>query len=252
MRHYAEVASLSTSGRDADAVARHLAARGLTCKRLRMAILRSVNVSPDPTQSIPPKLDLSSGPSGDADFAALEHLASALMTDHRGVPPLLLKLIGVLRHNAAHRAAELGETAEQVIHSYVVSALSHLMGGEFYNGEALEAAFSLDRGSVTAELLNTMNTHLRFSMAELDDAYRTVPLEKITAMARLLTEQAPVMLRHLNISGVKLAEIEELAVVMAPAFVYFAELVRTAFDDFSSELTEPAILMRELEAAALE
>lgn len=248
-RHYAEVSSLSTTGRDADTVAKRLCARGLPCERLRGAILRELGLSPEPPSDIPPMPDLSSEPSGDAAFAGLEHLARAMVADPPGLPPLFVKVIRALHRNAARRAGELGEPAEEIFHSFVVNALAHLVGDDYYNGEAMDAVFGLERGTVSPDVLEVLNSKLRVSVPTLDDEYRTVPVEEVALMAHRLTAWAPHLLRHLNITGVTQAEIEDLAVVFAPGLVHFVALLRAAFEDFPGELLPAPPSMAELSAA---
>jgi hypothetical protein len=249
VRHYSEVSSLSTTGRDADTVAKRLCARGLPCERLRGAILRELGLSPEPPSVVPPMPDLSSEPSGDADFAGLEHLARAMVADPRGLPPLLVKVIRALYRSAARRAGEFGEPAEEIFHSFVVSTLAHLVGDDYYNGEAMDAVCGLERGTVSPDVLYILNSKLRVSIPTLDDAYRTVPVEEIALMAHRLTVWAPHLLRHLNITGVRQAEIEDLAAMFAPGVVHFAALLRAAFEDFPAELLPTPPSVPELTAA---
>ncbi|HVX23317.1 MAG TPA: hypothetical protein VHB02_18395 [Acidimicrobiales bacterium] len=233
--HYAQVADLSSIGRDKDTVARRLAARGFACKRLRPAILRELGITPETPLLVPALPDLSSGPSGDAAFAAIEHFAEVMATDTRGLPALLVKVVKALQRNASERASQVGESPEQILHSYFVNALVHLMGDNYYNGRAMEAVLGLDDGAVSVEVLDLLNTGLRVSMPALDNTYRTAPVEQIAFMAQRMTAWAPLLLDHLEVIGVKTAEIEDLATVFAPAAVYFANLLREAFDDFPDD-----------------
>lgn len=248
-RHYAEVASLSTIGRDADMVARRLASKGYACERLRGAILGELGISAEPPTVIPIMPDLSSSPDADAAFAAIEQLARAMMTDARGVPPLMVRMVRALYRNATQRAEQLGEPAEAIFHSFVVNGLVHLMGGDYYNGAAMEAVFGFDSGTVSPQTLDLMNTKLRVSVAALDDAYRTVPLEEIAFMAQRLAAWAPHLLSYLRVTAAQ-HEIEELAAVFAPAVIHFVNLLRGAFDDFPDDPLPLAAPPLELAAAA--
>ncbi len=252
IHHYAEVASLSTVGRDVDTVVRRLAARGYACERLRGAILGELGLSAEPPQAISPMPDLSSGPSGDGAFAAIEQLAHAMVADTAGMPPLMVRVLRALYRNAAQRAQQIGEPAEAIFHSFVVNGLAHLMGSDYYNGEALEAVLGFDRGTVSVDALDTMNSKLRISIPSLDDAYRTVPLEDVALMSQRLTAWAPHLLKYLNVTSAKQAEIEDMAAVFSPAAIYYINLLREAFDDLPGEplpLPPPAL---ELPAAASE
>ena len=127
------------------------------------------------------------------------------------------------------------------------------MGGDYYNGEALEAALGFDRGTVSDQALEVMNSSLRISISALDHAYRTVAVEEIASVAQRLTAWAPHLLSHLNISSASQAEIEELAAAFAPAAIFYVDLLRKAFDDFPDEpLPLAAPPPPELPAAASE
>ncbi len=135
--------------------------------------------------------DQSSNPSGDAAFASLEHLAQAMLTESRGLPPLLEKVIRALYRNAARRAGDLGEPAEEIFRSFVARTLAHLVGDDYYNGEAMDAVFGLERGTVSPDVLHVLSSKLRVSIPTLDDVYRTVPVEEVALMAHRLTVWAP-------------------------------------------------------------
>jgi hypothetical protein len=189
-----------------------------------------------PLPLTPPTPDLSSGPSGDAGFAAVESLAYAMVADTRGLPRLMVRGIEALYRNAALRAELVGEPAEAIFHSFVVNGLVHLLGDDYYHGEALEAVLGLDRGALSPDVLHTVNTELRINLPAIDDTYRTVSVGEIVLMAQRLTAWAPHMLRYLKVTGAKLAEIEDLAVIFAPAAIYYVNLLRSAFDDFPHDL----------------
>ena len=94
-----------------------------------------------------------------------------------------MKVIRALYRNAARRAGELGEPAEEIFRSFVVSTLAHLVGDDYYNGEAMDAVFALESGTVSPDVLCVLNSKLRVSIPTFDDAYRTVPVEEISLMA---------------------------------------------------------------------
>ena len=57
------------------------------------------------------------------------------------------------------------------------------------------------------------------------------------------------LLRHLNITGVRQAEIEDLSAMFAPGVFHFAALLRAAFEDFPAELFPTPRSVPELAAA---
>jgi hypothetical protein len=70
------------------------------------------------------------------------------------------------------RAEQLGEPAELIFHSFIVNVLLRLIGADYYNSEALEAVFDVDRGAISVEEIDVMNSKLRFSIPAFEDAYR--------------------------------------------------------------------------------
>lgn len=253
VRHYAEVDSISKRGRESDLVARRLAARGFACQRLRGALLRDMNIAPEPPGVIPPVIDLSDGPSGDTGFATIERMAHDMMADTGWMPPLLAKVVKALRRNAAERAEELGEPADSIFHSFLVNVLLHVMGHDYYNAEALEAVFGTEWGSISVAELDAVNSStLRISIPDFEDAYRTVPLQDVAFIAHRLTTWVPHLLRYLKVTSVEQSEIEDVTVSLAPPAIYLVNLLREAFDDFPDELLPAAPPLPELPVAAAE
>ena len=231
-QHFAQLSVISVSGRDADTAARRLAARGYACRRLRPALLRELGIDPESGASPLPVLDLSTGPSGDSGFAAVEQLAEWMTADTSGLPPLMVKVVQALRRNATRHAEEVGEPAECIFRSFVVNAMCHILGGDYYNGGALEAVLNLDPGDMTNDVLDVINTKLRVDPREFEESYRHVPVAEIVTAAQLMAERAPAFFEHLGVTGTVQGEIDDLAAVFAPPAVYFVGLLRAAFDDF--------------------
>lgn len=236
LAYYSAVASISRSGRDADLTARRLAARGYACPKLRPAILAELGISPVAPDQPQVELDLSSGPSGDPAFAELEAIASWVAASTGGLPPLMVQVVDTLRRNALRHAERIGESAEQIFHSFVVNVLFHLVGGEFYNPKAIAAVLNVDPGGIGSADLDLVNTHFRVSVQDVDEAYRSAPIEDIVRMAQLIAGNAHAVLDYLGVTGGTEAEIEDLAATFAPAALYFAGLLRQVFDDFPADV----------------
>jgi hypothetical protein len=228
--HYVELARISRSGQDVDVAARRLASRGYGCERLRPSILRSLGISPTDTSM--PALDLSTGPSGDVPFAMVEQLAQFLTATTNGLPSLMVKIDHALRTNAARYSEKLGESGEDIHHSFFVSGLCHLMGGDFYNGRALAAVFNVNPDEIDDEAMDYMNGELRLVPSEIDETYRSASIEDIVVVAQRLNEFAPSALEHIGVTDASEAEIEDLVAMFAPAAVYFVKLLQTKFEDF--------------------
>ncbi|MDA8311410.1 MAG: hypothetical protein M0Z46_12520 [Actinomycetota bacterium] len=233
--HYAEVALLSTRGRDTDTVALRLAARGYPCERLRGAILRRHGISPGSPAVIPPMLDLSSAPSGDAAFDAIEQLARAAIAHADCLSPILAKLVRAIRRNASQRAVELKETPESIIHSFLVNVFVHLMGGDYYNAQALEAGLGLDSGAIGHNDLALLNSKLHMTLWSLDDACRNIDVDEISRISPRLVSWAPHLLNYFPITGITQEEIEDVVVLIAPAFIRYCALLRDTFPDFPDD-----------------
>lgn len=236
LAHFAAVAAISRSGRDAEVTARRLAARGFPSERLRASVLSELGIDPIGKSSSVPTIDLSSSPSGDSGFAFVEHIAHSMMVDTVGPPPLMARVFRALHRNAIRHAEELGEPADVIFHSFLVNGLAHIMGGDYYNGKAMAAVLNLDVEVMSFDVLDVMNTGLRICPRELEDTYRNAPLEQIVAMAQRIRAWAPGVLEHLGVTGAEAAEIEDLSAVFAPAAIHFVHLLQAVFDDFPQEL----------------
>jgi hypothetical protein len=179
-----------------------------------------------------PALDLSTGLSGDAPFALVEQIARSMTASTDGLPPLMTKVDHAFRRNATRFADKLGEPGEDIHHSFVVNALCHLMGGDFYNGKALAAVLNVDPDEIGDDVVDFVNTELRIVPSEIDEAYRSAPIDDIVEVAQRLREFAPLALGHIGVTDASDADIEDLAAIFAPAGVYFVNLLRAKFDDF--------------------
>ncbi|MDQ6839260.1 MAG: hypothetical protein M3137_13270 [Actinomycetota bacterium] len=62
-----------------------------------------------------------------------------------------------------------------------------------------------------------------------------MPVEEVAFLAHRLTVWAPRLLHYLNVTETSQAEIEELTPVLTPGAIYYANLLRDAFDDFPDE-----------------
>lgn len=119
--HYACLAHLSTSGRDADAVALRLAARGYPCDRLRNALLRRMGIEtlPLPTRVITVLPTISTEEISDPVFSAIENVAVQIQCQEQ--PRLFAKLLVAMRQNALKYAPTVHERPEDLVHSVLVS-----------------------------------------------------------------------------------------------------------------------------------
>lgn len=245
--HYAQLSHLSRSGHDVDVTARRLAARGFGCARLRGSLLGAFGVGafdrPTPT------IDLSTSPSADENFAVVERIAHAMVADSRGLPPLMVKAVAALRRNAMRYSEQLGESADEILHSFIVNNLCRMLGDELYNPKALAAVLNIDPAAFGSEALDLLNRG-RVIPTDIDESYRSASIEDIVAVAQLGREHGPELLDHLGITGVSEAEIEELAATFAPLVVYLVKLGRSQFDDFPALLPSMARSLPEVGQAS--
>jgi hypothetical protein len=181
-------------------------------------------------------VDLSTGPSGDEAFDQLEQIARLLAADTRGLPNVLVKVIEAFRRNADRYADELGESGDDIFHSFIVNTLCHALGGDLYNEKAFAAVCDIDPAEADGEAIEFMNARARLSPNDMVDAYRSASIDDVVVMARWLREQAPTAMRYLGVVGVSEAELDEIAGTFAPFGVYLLNLLRSTFEGVADAL----------------
>ncbi len=245
LAHFAELSTISTSGQDSEVCARRLASRGFLCRRLRGSLLREIGLDEEP-ESGRPQLISVDGEMSDAAFAELEVMAREVAVNTQGLPPLMIRVVNALRRNAQRRARELGEPEDDLFQRFVLNGLCYLMGADIYDATAVEAALNLKQDEVTPDVLDAVNAVTRISPSELSGAYRSVPIALVVQMAQRITSVGPAVLDYLGVSGT-LAEIEDLAAILAPGVAYYVNLVRVALEGAVPEVFQ----LDELELPAL-
>jgi hypothetical protein len=178
-----------------------------------------------------PKLDLSTGPSGDAPFAFVEQLARSLRGTG-GLEPAAAKIVTALEQNAQRYEQSLGEPRGDVMHAFLVNELCHLFGDNIYDPEPIAAVLNLDPKSIDGDELISFLNELRIDPPAIEEEYRSAPIDDVVYVAGALLSIAPEVIRHLGIVGLIDAEVEDLAATFAPLGVHFARLLRARFDDF--------------------
>lgn len=232
--HYACLASLASSGRDADVVARRLASWGFGCERYRGAILRGFWAEAPGAMSDVPKFDFSSDGEADRSFWFVDQIASGILSDRSGLPPLMSKGMTALLRNAARNAGRLDATPEEILHSVLVSTLCHLFGGEHYSGGALAAVANLDPETFGDESVAGLNA-MKFDFEELERVFRHAPLDEIVTAAKFNRVNGPEILGHLDVRGVNPAELEDAAGLFAPMVVWLFRTFAANFEDFPED-----------------
>lgn len=243
--HYRQLAELAGPGRgrSADVAALRLAAHGFVCDRLRGALLRNLNI-PDVA---PPKitLDLSSEESSDAVFGQLEEVARTISTSLCDIPPPIRHVIERLKRNVYHVSARVGEPGEAVFRSAIVNFLCLLLGGEIYDVQPIAAMFGVDPSTVEPDAVDFINQHLRVTTWEIDEAYRSTPLDQIAVMAKWLRERADLTIPVLGLDVASASQLDQIAALLAPYVLHVISMIVPRADEarrFVAELELPAAL----------
>jgi hypothetical protein len=139
----------------------------------------------------------------------------------------------LLRRNAFKHADKLGEPGDAVFHSFIVSGLVQLFGGDAYNEKAMGAVMDIDPDEIGPDYLEFVNT-LRVSAGDMLNTCRHAPLEQVVAVAAWIRERAPVAVSYFGISDVTEEELDDLSATFAPILLYgFGVLVELAQQDDS-------------------
>jgi hypothetical protein len=242
--HYVALAWFSGKGIAADTTALRLAANSFDCARLRLAVLRYFNLT-EPISI--PRLHLDSSENADEAFALVEDTAREVATQFVSLAPTaLVKIFRALQRNAAEFAeladrANGQETGETVFHSFLVSSACYFFGGEFYNAKALAATVNVDPNQVDESDLDFANSIARMEPEEIDQAYFTLPTDRIVAMATLLRGAAPRALAHLELDTLTDSEVDQVCTVVAPMLVYRVRLIREHICEQGLEVLAPVL-----------
>ena len=229
--HFAALAEIASSGRDADVVAMRLAARGHASPRLRLALLRRLDIAPtaQPSDQVVPDLsdDWVSEPEADPIFQEVESEAQAATSVRH---PFFKKILHALLRNAQRNAGPGGDTPAQVVHSVFVNIAWLRRGGELYNSRAWADAFNAS-GLDDEEFAQWMEA-LRPNQRDLEEEYRRIPLRIVAAIAAWLVASAPGFLNHIGAFDVPDAELEEWCCLFAPQIAYAVALLQPKMQHF--------------------
>jgi len=235
--HYAALSEIHGTGFTNDLVARRLAARGFACPRLRESINTAIGIPKKPT--VVPKPDLSTGPSGDADFEEMERIASAVVDDIAAMPHAMSQVVRALIRNADNNREGLAgswDSGEEIVRSFLVNTMSATFGDEFYLTDPLAAVFNLEPHEIRPEDVHDLCRTLRYSIAELEESYRSAPLGDIVAMAVLLREVIPEVLAHVGAGELTALDLDNAAALFAPGMVCLVRNLAAHEDNFPREI----------------
>jgi len=243
--HYRALAKVAGPGRgrNADVAARRLAAHGFACRRLRGALLRGLNIAEVGQPEVP--LDFSTDESTDAAFEHLEEIARGMATSVDQIPLPMRQVVEKLRRNVYQGASGMGEPGEDVFHSAIVNFLCLLLGGEIYDERPIAAMFGVDPAEVEPDTVDFISQRLRITTWEVDEAYRTAPLDQVVVLARWLRERANLAISFLGLETAPEPQLDELAAMFAPYALHMLSVISSRFDDaeqFVAALELPAAL----------
>ena len=125
----------------------------------------------------------------------------------------------------------MGESGEDVFRSAIVNFLCLLLGGEIYDTRPIAAMFGVDPQEVEPDTVDFVNQRLRITTWEIDETYRTVPLDQVAAMAQWMRERAHVAAPFLGLETATECQLDVLAALFAPYALHILGVVSSQFDD---------------------
>lgn len=224
LEHFAALATLAASGRSADLVALRLAARGFACERLLDAIRGQMGLAEGESISALPRLDTTTGPSGDEGFAFIEDAAREIDGVAGQVPLPVVHFVEALRRNARRHAGALEESPELIFQTATINALLLAASQCPYDLRALTAVMGFDPSLVPVEAMDGFEGLLaRGEFAdEVIAAYRSSsPSELAEAALLLRTAVAEGFAADGRLSP---EDMDWLAAVFSPAMVVIVKL----------------------------
>lgn len=223
--HYAALAGLASSGRSADVVAVRMAARGHACPRLCDAVRRQAGLVPGDEVEVP-ALDLTTGASGDKDFASLEQAATDMEHDVGPAPAPMASFLTALRANAGRYAEKLDEPADQVLHSALINILGAVFGAGMYNARGAAAAFGLDPDEVDEEAVDELNAILdHYSVQRAVALFNEIEPAAIAGIAPILRDILAQVLFGSDTSRFPDEHLDWIAVIFSPAVAYAVQII---------------------------
>lgn len=236
VEHYLTLARVAGPGRghSADLAARRLAAHGFLCRRLHGALLRGFRV-PEVGQA-ELALDFSTEDASDAAFDRIDEIVDALAGSICQLPLPIRTLAEKLRTNAERGAPSLGETGESVFRAALTNFLCSLLGGAIYDARPIAAVFGVDPDEVAQGDLDFFNEQLAIRAWEVDDAYRTIPLDQVLVLAQWLRERAPLAVSFLGLDMLTESQLDDLSALVAPYVWHVLGLFYAHFDDAGETL----------------
>jgi hypothetical protein len=197
---------------------------------------------------IPRQVDLINEESSECEFdpvfVQIETIAQQLGSAEPN-NPLLRKILSTMRQNAARHSRALDEVPEDILHSYLVSLVWHMSGGEAYNLGAWAAIANIDPDTVGPDVEAFLDA-VRPDPAACDDAYRQMPLEHIAAVARGLAGVASGFLGRFGLSSLSQPEIEEACCLFAPLAAYQLALLAPRVAEFGLDPRQLPRVFREI------
>ena len=158
--------------------------------------------------------------------------------------PLIRKIVSAMRQNAAKHARALDETPEDIVHSYLVSFVWSMSGGEAYNVGAWAAIANVDPDTVGPDVEAFLDAVLP-DPAACEERYRLMPLHHIAAVANGLARVASAFLGHFGLL-LSQSEVEEACCLFAPLVAYQLTLLAPRIAEFGLDPSRLPGVFREI------
>jgi hypothetical protein len=96
----------------------------------------------------------------------------------------------------------------------------------------------VDPAEIEPDAVDFINERFPITMWEVDEAYRTAPLDHVVVLAQWMRERAHLATGFLGLETATESQLEELAALFAPYVLHILRVISSRFDDADQVLAE--------------
>jgi hypothetical protein len=190
----------------------------------------------DDIEQLQANFDLSTERSTDEAFEKFDQLVDLIRLAEDGFPPLIRRVLKEFRGNALSVGSSTGDTAEESFHSALVNVFYLMFGGKIYNPNAISSVFGFGDSDVEPGVADIVCERFRIDLSDVGRAYRSIPIDEITAMAKWLRDRASIFITYFHLESIGEVEVDETAALAAPYAIYLLGALSPLINDDAIEL----------------